>query len=56
MSIPSELNSITTPIAGDLTFVEITTASAAAEVEETPSVVRIDDIDMTWNTVVQPTV
>lgn len=42
-------------VTGDLTFVELTTASAAAEVLDGGDVLRIEDIDMDWDTVIQPT-
>ncbi len=44
----------TARVIGDLTFVEITSASGAAVVAVDPELVRIDDIDMEWDTVVQP--
>lgn len=41
-------------VLGDLTFVELDGASAAAGLLEDGAVLRISDIDMTWDTVVQP--
>lgn len=42
-------------VTGDLVFVEITAANAAADLVPFGDVVRIEDIDMTWDTVEQPT-
>ncbi len=45
----------TARVTGDLTFVELTVASAVAEVLPGGEVLHIADIDMRWDTVVQPT-
>ncbi|MBW2295574.1 MAG: hypothetical protein JRG89_13585 [Deltaproteobacteria bacterium] len=45
----------TARVTGDLTFVELTVASAVAEVLAGGQVLHIADIDMSWDTFVQPT-
>jgi len=42
-------------IRGELTFVELTAGSGVAEVLDGGAVVRIVDIDMSWDTDIQPT-
>ena len=42
-------------IRGDLTFVELTAGSAVAEVLDGGAVLRIEDIDISWDADIQPT-
>ena len=45
----------TARVTGDLTFVEVTAANSASELIVGGTVVKIEDIDMMWDTDVQPT-